>query len=603
HRVRPAPAGHDRRSRGGRQSAGGEDLRRRSRDPDRPRGAGPARDGRSDGSRGSGGAAAGRPRDHLADRFGGRRTRRAHRRTSGRAARHRLARRDGDPAATGRPQRARPGPLPRLRALRSRAPGAPDLEERRRPAGAARDPGPAGDEHGRRRAHPREPAPGGPGDRAAGRARPGQRRRRDPGQAARPQAAGELFGRGGGAVRNPTPGLPRADVGLWLCRRPGAARSADRVSRRDSGADPPHRGAALVRRLLPPAAARRLGARRLLLHGVDPAGGARGQERHRDARLRSPPALRGAAVHRRGRSRGTGAAAADPDDHPLHPVRPAAARPRVGRRGRTPEAARPRRHRRPRTLDAGDPLRRALGLCGPPSGEGDFPFERNIVNVKKTLIPAFLAGSLLMAGSLFAKPAVRHDKQAKAPGYHVVREIHLAGDGGWDYLTVDSAARRLYVSHSTRVNVVDVDSGKPVGEVQNLSGVHGIAIAQDLGRGFISNGKSSTVTIFDLKSLATLSEVKTTGENPDAILYDPFSSRVFAFNGRTGNATVLDAKTGKVEGTIELGGKPEFATSDLLGRIFVNLEDKSEVVELGAKDLKVQARWPLKPCEEPSGMA
>ena len=225
------------------------------------------------------------------------------------------------------------------------------------------------------------------------------------------------------------------------------------------------------------------------------------------------------------------------------------------------------------------------------------------MNVKKTLIPAFLAGSLLMAGSLFAKPAVRHDKQAKAPGYHVVREIHLAGDGGWDYLTVDSAARRLYVSHSTRVNVVDVDSGKPVGEVQNLSGVHGIAIAQDLGRGFISNGKSSTVTIFDLKSLATLSEVKTTGENPDAILYDPFSSRVFAFNGRTGNATVLDAKTGKVEGTIELGGKPEFATSDLLGRIFVNLEDKSEVVELGAKDLKVQARWPLKPCEEPSGMA
>jgi DNA-binding beta-propeller fold protein YncE len=191
----------------------------------------------------------------------------------------------------------------------------------------------------------------------------------------------------------------------------------------------------------------------------------------------------------------------------------------------------------------------------------------------------------------------------KAPGYHVAREIQIGGEGGWDYLTVDPAARRLYASHSTKVEVVDLDSGKKVGEVLNLSGVHGIAVAGDLNRGFISNGRSSTVTIFDLKTLATVADVKVTGENPDAILYDPASSQVFAFNGRSKNATVLEAKTGKVVGTIELGGKPEFATSDLKGRVFVNLEDLSEIAVIDAKTLAVKAHWPLKPCQEPSGMA
>jgi DNA-binding beta-propeller fold protein YncE len=151
--------------------------------------------------------------------------------------------------------------------------------------------------------------------------------------------------------------------------------------------------------------------------------------------------------------------------------------------------------------------------------------------------------------------------------------------------------------------VVDIDSGRAVGQVQNLSGVHGIAVAGDLGRGFISNGKSSTVTIFDLKTLATIGDVKVTGENPDAILYDPYSSQVFAFNGRSKNATVLDAKTGKIVGTIALGGKPEFATTDQAGRVFVNLEDLSEVAEIDPKSLAVKAHWSLKPCEEPSGMA
>lgn len=230
------------------------------------------------------------------------------------------------------------------------------------------------------------------------------------------------------------------------------------------------------------------------------------------------------------------------------------------------------------------------------------------MNKPATLVS--LAACLALAPSvpLHAAPPAKAKAEAKMDakaggGYHVAKEIALGGEGGWDYLTVDPVGRRLYVSHSTKVEVVDVDSGKPVGQVQNLSGVHGIAVANDLGRGFISNGKSSTVTIFDLKTLATLGEVKSTGENPDAILYDPYSHQVFAFNGRSGDATVIEGKTGKVVGTIKLGGKPEFATTDLAGRIFVNVEDKSEVVELGAKDLAVKARWPLAPCTEPSGMA
>lgn len=203
-----------------------------------------------------------------------------------------------------------------------------------------------------------------------------------------------------------------------------------------------------------------------------------------------------------------------------------------------------------------------------------------------------------------AKPAAPASAAKSGPsGYRVAKEIPVGGEGGWDYLTVDSAARRLYVSHATKVVVLDADNGKVVGSISDLSGVHGIAVAHELGRGFISNGRSSKITIFDLKTLKTLGEVKSTGENPDAILYDAASEQVFAFNGRTGNATVLEAKTGNVAGTIALGGKPEFATSDLLGRVFVNIEDRSEVVALGAKDLTVKAHWPLAPCEEPSGMA
>ncbi len=226
-----------------------------------------------------------------------------------------------------------------------------------------------------------------------------------------------------------------------------------------------------------------------------------------------------------------------------------------------------------------------------------------------TLTAVVVAGGTLSLAPVHAAapPKAAGDPAAEAAasksGYHVAKEITLGGEGGWDYLTVDAAGRRLYVSHTNKVEVVDVDSGKKVGEVLNLSGVHGIAIAADLGRGFISNGRTSTVTIFDLKTLASLGEVKSTGDNPDAILYDAASAQVFAFNGRSNNATVIAAKTGKVVGTIPLAGKPEFAATDLQGRVYVNLEDRGEIAAIDAKSLQVKAQWPLKPCEEPSGLA
>lgn len=215
----------------------------------------------------------------------------------------------------------------------------------------------------------------------------------------------------------------------------------------------------------------------------------------------------------------------------------------------------------------------------------------------------FLSCAVMLAAAALVVAAAPPRVPSAGAGQHVLRKVKAGGDGGWDYLTVDAAARRLYVSRSTRVLVFDADTLAPVGEIPNTAGVHGIAIAPELGRGFVSDGRSSTVTVFDTRTLKTLEEIKVTGENPDAILYDGASSRVFTFNGRTGNATAIDAASGKVVGTIPLGGKPEFAQADGTGKIFDNLEDKSEIVVLDAKTLAVTARWPLAPCEEPSGMA
>lgn len=188
-------------------------------------------------------------------------------------------------------------------------------------------------------------------------------------------------------------------------------------------------------------------------------------------------------------------------------------------------------------------------------------------------------------------------------GYHIVKKTLIGGEGGWDYLMVDEQARRLYVSHGDRVVVLNADSVTVVGEIPNTQGVHGIAIAPEFGRGFTSNGRSSTVTIFDLKTLKTIKEVPVNGKNPDAILYDPLSKKLFTFNGRSSDASVLNPSTGDTITVIPMGGKPEFAVTDLNGHVYVNNEDKSEINVVDTKTLKVIAHWSLAPGDGPSGLA
>jgi DNA-binding beta-propeller fold protein YncE len=192
---------------------------------------------------------------------------------------------------------------------------------------------------------------------------------------------------------------------------------------------------------------------------------------------------------------------------------------------------------------------------------------------------------------------------AAGPGYHVTTTFKVGGEGGWDYLTADASARRLYISRGTHVIVLDLDSGKNVGDIPDTPGVHGIALAPELGKGFTSNGREGTVTIFDIKTLAPSGSKVKVGENPDAILYDPATKRVFTFNGRSHDSSAIDAETGKVLGTIPFDGKPEFAASDAKGEIFVNIEDKSELDAIDPNKLEVKAKWPLAPCTEPSGLS
>jgi len=204
----------------------------------------------------------------------------------------------------------------------------------------------------------------------------------------------------------------------------------------------------------------------------------------------------------------------------------------------------------------------------------------------------FLITALLLLGSL----------AVDAQQYKISGRIPFPGEGGWDYLAVDSANRRLYVSHSTQVEVVDLDSEKPVAKITGMKRIHGIAVANDFNRGYISDGGDDVVVIFDLKSDAVLQKVPA-GKNPDGILYDPYSKRVFAFNGRSNDATAIDAASGKVAGTVALDGKPEFPVSDGKGNVYVNIEDKSEIAQLDPQTLKVKKTWSLSPCEEPSGLA
>lgn len=204
---------------------------------------------------------------------------------------------------------------------------------------------------------------------------------------------------------------------------------------------------------------------------------------------------------------------------------------------------------------------------------------------------------LLPCALLFAA-----DQPASSPGLHVINTYPVGGDGWWDYLKLDPDSRRLYISRGTHVMVMDADSGKIVGDVADTQGVHGIALVPDLGRGFTSNGREGTVSIFDLATFKTIKKVAV-GDNPDAILFDPATKRVFTFNGRSHDATAVDAATGEVAGKIPLDGKPEFGVTTGAGEIFVNLEDKSEILAIDPVNLKIKSIWPLAPCENPSGLA
>ncbi|HEX4748581.1 MAG TPA: YncE family protein [Bryobacteraceae bacterium] len=207
--------------------------------------------------------------------------------------------------------------------------------------------------------------------------------------------------------------------------------------------------------------------------------------------------------------------------------------------------------------------------------------------LNRNILIAFAFGSLLLG----------------AGSYKLIKSIPVGGDGGWDYLYADSPNRRLYVSHGTEVEVLDLDTEAVIGKISNTNGVHGIAIADDLGRGFISDGRDNQVTIFDIKTLAVISTAKA-GTNPDGIVYDPYSKRVFAFNGRSKDMTAIDAATGNVAGTVPLGGKPEFPATDGNGNVYVNMEDLNEIVHFDPKTLAVKHHWSIAPqCDSPSGLA
>jgi DNA-binding beta-propeller fold protein YncE len=219
--------------------------------------------------------------------------------------------------------------------------------------------------------------------------------------------------------------------------------------------------------------------------------------------------------------------------------------------------------------------------------------------VKDMKMGVVLRISVILMGTIAALTPL-----ALAADYKVVKTWRLGGDGGWDYLTAESDSHRLFIARATRVMVIDTESGKQVGEIADTPGVHGIAIDSEIGRGFTSNGRENTVSEFDLKSLAVEKKIKV-GSGPDAILYDPFSKRVFTFNGKGDerSATAIDASKGEVVGKIELGGKPEFAASDNKGTVFVNIQDTSELVAFDPQKLTVKSRWKLTGCEEPTGLS
>jgi YVTN family beta-propeller protein len=198
----------------------------------------------------------------------------------------------------------------------------------------------------------------------------------------------------------------------------------------------------------------------------------------------------------------------------------------------------------------------------------------------------------LVVGLVMVWAGAQARAEDAAGGYKILKKIEVTGDGGWDYLTMDAESHRLYIARSNRVQVVDIEEGKLVGEVTNTPGIHGIALAPKWKRGFTSNGSDDSVTIFDLGTLKEISRVKV-GKRPDAIIYDPATDRIFTFNAGSKDATALSAEKGEVVGTVALEGKPESGVADGKGMIYVNIEDKNELVAFDAEKLTVKNRWPL----------
>ena len=210
-----------------------------------------------------------------------------------------------------------------------------------------------------------------------------------------------------------------------------------------------------------------------------------------------------------------------------------------------------------------------------------------------------LIASVLAASSAWAAKAA----SSSTHRYHVVDRWLIGGEGGWDYLTADPQARRLYITHATQVEVLDLDKGTKLGVIPGTAGAHGVALAPALGKGYIASGRDSTILVFDLATLAVKSRIAVPARFPDALLYEPATKRVISFNGGSDNACAFDAATGAFVDSLPLGGTPEFAVPDGAGEVFVNLESTSEIVEFNASTLKIEHRWPLAPGEEPTGLA
>ena len=212
--------------------------------------------------------------------------------------------------------------------------------------------------------------------------------------------------------------------------------------------------------------------------------------------------------------------------------------------------------------------------------------------MKKTIFVISLTALMISGSSLYAQS-----------NYKVVNKIHIPGNGGWDYLSVDEGNGRIFVSHATIAQAIDIKTGQLVGTIPNTEGIHGIAIASDLNKGFTSNGRDSSVTVFNLKTLEVIKKIKVSGQNPDAILYDSFTKRIFTGNGRSSSFSVIDAVNNKEIGVIPLEGKPEAIVTDGKGKIYVNIEDKNLINVVDAGAMKVITHWPINPGEEPSGLA